>query len=252
MGGALARAWRSSWRVLAFDPAAGPIDGVERVEDLGTIDVRGIDVLVIAVKPAAVRGILAGVRPFAEAGTTIVSIAAGVGLATLTEGLGAGASVVRAMPNTAAAIGKGVTAAVAGDLYASARSTVEDLFGLTGGFVWLGNEGQLHVATAISGSGPAYFFRFVEAMARAGAALGLDPDTAARLTRQTLVGAGALADADARDIADLRAEVTSPGGTTAAAIAALEHDDAIDSIVMAAATAAARRSAELGAQPSSA
>lgn len=159
MGGALARAWRSSWRVLAYDPAADAIDGVQRVDDLGTIDVRGVDVLVVALKPAAVRGILAGVRPFAEAGTTIVSIAAGVSLATLTEGLGAGASVVRAMPNTAAAIGKGMTAVVADALGASACSTVEDLFGLTGGFVWLGDEGQLHVATTISGRGPAYFFR---------------------------------------------------------------------------------------------
>jgi pyrroline-5-carboxylate reductase len=246
MGGALARAWRSNWQVSAFDPAADAIDGVERVEDLSAVDARCVDVLVIAVKPAAVRGILKGARPLAEAGTTIISIAAGINLETLAEGLGPDATVVRAMPNTAAAVGKGMTAAVAGDLDARARTTVEDLFGLTGGLVWLENEQQLHAATAISGSAPAYFFRFVEAMAQAGMTLGLESDTATRLARQALVGAGALADADLRDVADLRAEVTSPGGTTAAAIAALEHDAAIDTIIMAAAAAAAGRSEELG------
>lgn len=246
MGGALARSWRSNWHVSAFDPAADAIDGVGRVEDLSAADVRGVDVLVIAVKPAAVRGILNDVRPFAEAGATIVSIAAGISLATLADGLGPDARVVRAMPNTAAAVGKGMTAAVAGGFDTRSRSTVEDLFGLTGGLVWLENEEQLHAATAISGSGPAYFFRFVEAMAQAGAALGLESDTAARLARQALVGAGALADADSRNVADLRAEVTSPGGTTAAAVAALEHDAAIDAIIMAAAAAAAVRSEELG------
>jgi pyrroline-5-carboxylate reductase len=212
MGGALLGRWQAEdmGPVAVIDPALGsplPPDGRP-------------DVLVLAVKPQvwreAVVPLLDRVGPL----TLVVSVMAGVTTADLAS-VFADSPIVRAMPNTPAAIGMGATAlfTAAGDL---AEGAAEALFGPAGTTLWLTDEGDFNAVTAVSGSGPAYVFAFIEALAAAGEAAGLEAGLAARLARATVTGAAALAAADAAVSAEeLRRRVTSPGGTTAAGLAVL-------------------------------
>jgi pyrroline-5-carboxylate reductase len=222
----------------------------------GTTDnreaVRDADLVVMAVKPqdmaAAAKDIaaeLAGRRRI------VVSVAAGVRLADLARWIGASVPAVRAMPNRPALIGAGVTALYAGaGVTADDRRVVERLMIAAGESVWLDDESQMDAATAISGSGPAYFFLLVEALEAAGIELGLPHETARRLAAETARGAGRMAAESGLEPATLREQVTSKGGTTAAALAVFESAD-LRGIVGRAAAAAARRSAELAAQSGS-
>ncbi len=178
------------------------------------------DVLVLAVKPQAWREAVAPLVGRAGPLTLVVSVMAGVSLAALAE-VFPRSPLVRAMPNTPAAIGQGVTGlfTTAGDI---AQGAAEALFGPAGATVWLDREADFDALTALSGSGPAYVFAFIEALAAAGAAAGLDPVTAMRLARATVTGAAALAATDPAPAAELRERVTSPGGTTAAGLAVLQ------------------------------
>ena len=219
----------------------------------GTTDnreaVRDADLVVLAVKPqdmaAAARGIATAL---VDRRRIVVSVAAGVRLTDLARWIGAAVPAVRAMPNRPALIGAGVTALYAGpDVTADDRRAVERLMIAAGESVWLDDESQMDAATAISGSGPAYFFLLVEALEAAGIELGLPHDTARRLAAETARGAGRMAAESGLEPATLREQVTSKGGTTAAALAVLEAAD-LRGIVGRAAAAAARRSAELAAQ----
>lgn len=204
---------------------------------------------VLAVKPQQMAAALHGLR-FAP-GSLVLSIAAGIRLDSLRGWLGNDVALVRTMPNTPALAGAGATA-----LYASPetpqalRKLAQRLVDSIGVSCWVEHEEQLDAVTALSGSGPAYFFLLTEAMAAAGVALGLPPATAAALARQTLIGAGRLVEQDEADIAALRERVTSKGGTTAAALQALENGD-FHAIIHTAMAAAEKRSRELGATPSS-
>jgi len=243
MGGAFARAWRGAHRVLAFDPAATLPEGVEALAGLDAIPPQAI--VLLAVKPQLLPDAAPALRAQLGDGHVVVSIAAGITLATLRTLLGTAPALVRAMPNTPVAVGKGMTAAVAeGTLDPASVATLETLFGETGAFLWLDAEDQLDAVTAISGSGPAYFFRFAEALAAAGAAQGLPEPVAYELARATLAGAGALA-GPGTVLAQLRTEVTSPGGTTAAALGVLEG---VDPLASGAVGAAIRRAGELAAE----
>ncbi|MDG2534157.1 pyrroline-5-carboxylate reductase [Sphingomonas sp. HITSZ_GF] len=245
MGGAFARAWRATHRVLAYDPAATLPEGVEALGGLDAIPPRAI--VLLAVKPQLFPDVAPALRAHLGEGHVVVSIAAGITLATLRTLLGAAPALVRAMPNTPVAVGKGMTAAVAeAALDPGVAEALGRLFGETGAFLWLDAEDQLDAVTAISGSGPAYFFRFAEALAAAGAAQGLPAPVAYELARATLAGAGALA-GPGTDLAGLRAEVTSPGGTTAAALAAM-NAGGIDALALAGVGAAVRRAGELAAE----
>ncbi|MEG3179309.1 pyrroline-5-carboxylate reductase [Sphingomonas sp. LT1P40] len=246
MGGAMARGWNGAHRVLVFDPMAATLpDGAERVQSLYAVDVDGELAVVLAVKPQVFPGIGESLRPLARADALFVSIMAGITLTGLGDALGSG-RVVRTMPNTPAAIGQGITAAVAGrDVRLSDFATVNGLLEPTGQVVWLDDERQIDAVTAVSGSGPAYFFRFTEALAKAGAEEGLPPQLAMQLARATFTGAAALAGADVAELAELRRQVTSPGGTTAAGLAQMDADDAIDRLARAIVDAAAARSREL-------
>lgn len=179
------------------------------------------DALVLAVKPQQMREALAGVRT--KPGALVVSIAAGVRLATLRRLLGDSPAYVRTMPNTPALFGAGITG-----LYApegtpeTARSLAHVLLAAAGDCVWVSREEELDAVTALSGSGPAYFFLLVEALREAGTALGLAPEVAARLAAQTCVGAARMVADAGQDVSTLRANVTSKGGTTEAA---LQHLD---------------------------
>jgi len=245
MGGAMARAWRDRECVLALDPAASLPAGVERVTDLGSVT-RPVDLVVLAVKPQAFGAIAPTLAPLCRNSPLLLSIMAGVSLATIAAALGQPTRVVRAMPNTPAAIGKGISGAVAGpDVDAGDRRQVDALLSSLGEVVWLDRETDLDRVTAVSGSGPAYFFRMAEALATAGTEAGLPPDVAMRLARTTLIGAGALADCDDTDLAELRRQVTSPGGTTAAGLAQMDEARRMDALMADVVAAAADRARDL-------
>lgn len=244
MGGAFARAWQATHRVLVHDPAAATPEGCETLPD--PADAPADALVLLAVKPQGLADVARHLARVLTPAAPVVSIAAGVTLAGLGALLGRERPMVRAMPNTPVAIGLGMTAAVASaSVSADLREAVAGLFGETGSFVWLDDEAQMDVVTALSGSGPAYFFRFAEALAAAGRARGLPPAIALELARATLGGAGGLA-APGADLAALREAVTSPGGTTAAALAAFA-DGGIDALADAAVAAAVTRAGELSA-----
>jgi len=212
--------------------------------------VAGAGTLVLAVKPQQMGEALRGLKP--DAGACVVSIAAGIRLDFLRAALGPALHYVRSMPNTPALYGCGISG-----LYAepgtpeSARQRAETVLRAAGQTVWLNHEAELDAVTAVSGSGPAYFFLLVEAMRDAGVALGLAPETAARLAAQTCIGAARMIEGGTTDVAELRAQVTSKGGTTQAALEHLESAG-LRPIFREALAAAARRSKELGDQLGSA
>lgn len=200
--------------------------------------------VVLAVKP---QQLVAAVKPLQlDRGTTVLSIAAGVRVDTLRAALGDGVHIVRSMPNTPALYGVGISG-----LYApagtpdAARKLAQWILDAAGQCCWVDSEADLDAVTAVSGSGPAYFFLLVEAMREAGVKLGLSPEVAARLAARTLVGAAKMVDAGDTDVAVLRAQVTSKGGTTAAALQHMESAR-LRPIIHDALAAAANRSRELG------
>jgi len=209
--------------------------------------VAGAALVVLAVKPYQAREVLTALSPLLRAGRPlVVSVAAGVRLAALQSWCGAGVPVVRAMPNRPALVGAGATALYAPDsVAAEQRAAAERLARSLGEVVWVPAEEQLDVVTALSGSGPAYFFLLAELMAQAATRLGLAAPVARRLAAATLHGAGLMAGAGDADLVRLREEVTSRGGTTAAALAAFADAD-FEGTVERALGAAARRSRELG------
>ncbi|MDD9886022.1 MAG: pyrroline-5-carboxylate reductase [Gammaproteobacteria bacterium] len=206
------------------------------------------DFAVLCVKPDAVRAVcgeMAGA--LARRGGVLLSVAAGVPLARLDEWSGAQLAIIRCMPNTPVAVGRGVVALCAGARVSAAqRDAAGQLLGGVAVTVWLDDESGMDLVTALSGSGPAYFFRIVEAFEQAAAELGLPADAARRLARGTFCGAAALADGGDGDVARLRQQVTSPGGTTESGLAALE-EGGINRLARTVLAAAAKRSAELAA-----
>lgn len=205
------------------------------------------DLVVLAVKPQAMAVVLGGLSSLGNSQTCFLSIAAGLSTTRLSVQLGRPARWLRAMPNTPAAIGQGISA-----LYATPDVPVDTvvlahrLLGAVGAVVDLPDEGLMNAITALSGSGPAYVFLLTETMAAAGKALGLDADMAERLARQTVCGAGALMAAEAETQAEqLRRNVTSEGGTTAAAMSVLMAKDGIQPLFDKALRAAEKRGKEL-------
>jgi pyrroline-5-carboxylate reductase len=206
-------------------------------------------VIVLAVKPQVAGAVLAPLQPALQrARPVVISIAAGIRLAALESWCGAGVPVVRAMPNRPALVGAGATglfapASVAG----THREVAERVMQAVGEVIWVGAEDDLDVVTALSGSGPAYFFLVAELLTQGAIDLGLDPAAARRLAIATLHGSGQLAHTGDGDLARMRAEVTSKGGTTEAAVKSFEAAD-LRGIVARALEAATRRSRELAAQ----
>jgi pyrroline-5-carboxylate reductase len=225
--------------------------GVSTVTSLAELAAIG-DVIVLAVKPQQMR---AALEPLAARlqDQVILSIAAGLRVTDLARWLGGYTRIVRCMPNTPALIGAGITAACApAGLAADKRAGIERILKAIGKVVWVDDEAQLDAVTAVSGSGPAYVFYFMEAMRDAATGLGLTPATAAELTLETVLGAARLAAAGSDDVAVLRERVTSKGGTTEAALKSM-HADKVKESIMRAVNAANDRSRvlgiELGAEP---
>jgi pyrroline-5-carboxylate reductase len=200
--------------------------------------------LVVALKPQMFREAGPGLKPFIGASTLVVSIMAGTTIASLEQVCGG--SVVRAMPNTPAAIGRGITVAVAAKNVSAAQRAVADaLLRATGAVEWIDDEGLMDAVTAVSGSGPAYIFLLAEELARAGVEAGLPVELATRLARETVAGSGELLRRSELASATLRQNVTSPGGTTAAALEVLMGKDGMQSLLTRAVAAATRRGKEL-------
>lgn len=256
MGHALASGWLSQGSAIGVrlvEPAE-PLR--RRLAGLGAVTLADIasvpasptpDVVVLAVKPQQMDAVLSEVARFAAAGALVLSVAAGVGVRRMEEALGAGAAVVRCMPNTPAAIGAGMMVCVANEAAsAEQRARAQRLLGFSGRVRFVDDEALMDAVTAVSGSGPAYVFHMIDCLERSAIAEGLPADLARELALQTVYGAGRLARESEADPATLRRQVTSPNGTTAAALAELMGEAGIDRVVARAVAAARRRSIELG------
>ncbi|MDE2463726.1 MAG: pyrroline-5-carboxylate reductase [Alphaproteobacteria bacterium] len=254
MGGALLRGWqaRGIGPLMVVEPNPGAsLLALARSANIRVIGGAAqaperLRACVIAIKPQILRTEAAHLAPIARTGTLMLSIAAGTSIATLRKHFGRSARIIRAMPNTPGAIGQGISS-----LYAPAaiapreRKLAQSLLAPLGETVWVNKEALIDATTAVSGSGPAYVFYLVEALAEAGRAIGLPQAIAEQLARATIMGAGALLAADARPPEALRRDVTSPGGTTEAALKVLMADDGLAQLMRAAVAAANRRAKEL-------
>lgn len=254
MGMALARGWLDAGlppsNLVLVDPSLG-----DAAKDLAadydlTIHAEAVglepNVLVLAVKPQIIGAVMDGLKQAVGPQTLVLSIAAGISIEKLSAGLETG-RVVRTMPNTPAQIGKGITGAVAGaEVSSDDRAAADALLSAAGQVAWFDHEGDLDAVTAVSGSGPAYVFNLVEALAAAGVKLGLSETVAMQLARQTVIGAAALMEVDPAPASVLRQNVTSPNGTTAAALEVLMADDGLVPLMEKAVDAARARSQELG------
>lgn len=256
MGAALARGWIAEGRgpdiaVIEPQPDAGFAKALKRAGgrlNPATRLIAAPKAVVLAVKPQMLEGVAREAVRFVAAKPVFISIAAGVALKKLGTWLDGRVAIVRAMPNLPAAIGEGTTVAAANDRVTKAQKALAGaLLKAAGTLEWLTDEGPIDAVTAVSGSGPAYVFLLVEALAAAGVAAGLKGDLAQRLARTTVAGAGALLAAwPERDAATLRRDVTSPGGTTEAALKVLMAAGGLQPLMTRAVKAAARRAKELG------
>lgn len=254
MGGALLKGWLSAATIDAarsavFDP--GVSEEIKALCARAGVRVNpaveaGFDAVVVAIKPQKAAEALPAYGALAR-DAVVISVMAGKSIASVAKALGGAAHVARTMPNLPAAIGRGVSGLYAPEaIDRSGRDLVEKLMRAAGEVVWVRTEADIDSVTAVSGSGPAYFFLLSEALAEAGEAIGLDKDAAAALARATLAGAGTLIAAETRSPAEMRKAVTSPGGTTEAALSVFDGDDhALRALVKNAVAAAAKRAGEL-------
>jgi pyrroline-5-carboxylate reductase len=252
MGGAMLSGWLAQGldakRVAVIEPH--PSDDIRALVTKGIRlnpspkDIGAVATLVVALKPQMFREAEAMLKSFSGASTLVVSIMAGATIASIEQVCGG--SVVRAMPNTPAAIGRGITVAVAANsVSADQRAVADALLRATGSVEWIDDESLMDAVTAVSGSGPAYIFLLAEELARAGVEAGLPAELATKLARETVAGSGELLHRSELPSATLRQNVTSPGGTTAAALEVLMGPDGMQSLLTRAVAAATRRGREL-------
>ena len=253
MGTALLKGWRARKikSIIVVEPKpSAEIKQLAKAKAItlsaapSQVRVKKIDACVVALKPQVLKGEAASLAAIAQGGALMISIAAGTSIAALQKAWGKKAHIIRAMPNTPGAIGQGITG-----LYAAKGATAADkkradmLLLALGETLWVNSEDLIDSVTALSGSGPAYVFHLVEAMTAAGVATGLKPADAEKLARATVSGAGALLAADKSSAGALREAVTSPGGTTAAALAVLMPE--LTGLMTRAILAAKKRAEEL-------
>jgi pyrroline-5-carboxylate reductase len=253
MGSALLDGWLrlglAANKIAVLEPAPSP--------DIATLTKRGVAlnpdlrtsrdpaVVVLAVKPQIAAEAIAPLRAIVGDATLVISIMAGRTLQFLSAELGRAGALVRAMPNTPAAIGRGITVAVPVRASGAQRQLAERLLSATGAFAWIDDEALMDAVTAVSGSGPAYVFLLAEALTQAGVAAGLPAPLAQKLARDTVAGSGELLHRSGLDPAVLRENVTSPGGTTAAALEVLMAPNGLKNLLEKAVSAATARSRQL-------
>lgn len=254
MGGALLKGWlaRGVKSILVVEPKpSAELRKLARAKKIALFAApsevrRKPSVCLVAIKPQVLKGEAQTLAGFARGGALMISIAAGTSVAALSAAWGKRARIIRAMPNTPGAIGFGITG-----LYAARGATAADkkraasLLSALGQTEWVSKEALIDSVTAVSGSGPAYLFLMAEALTEAGIAEGLSRAQAEKFARATVAGAGALLAADKSSARDLREAVTSPGGTTAAALSVLMADDGLAPLMKRAVRAAKKRAEEL-------
>jgi pyrroline-5-carboxylate reductase len=256
--GKMGSAMLDGWLGLGLAPARLAVIEPEPSPEIAALAARGLKlnpdrhavrdpaVIVIAVKPQVAGEVVPATASWVGPSSVVVSIMAGQRLASLERALPGGTAVVRSMPNTPAAVGRGITVAVANpQVTAPQRDLAGRLLAAIGAVEWVADEAMLDAVTAVSGSGPAYVFLLAETLAQAGAAAGLPPDLAGRLARATVAGSGELLYRSTLDAETLRRNVMSPGGTTVAALEVLMDRDGLAPLMRRAVAAATRRSREL-------
>jgi pyrroline-5-carboxylate reductase len=255
--GKMGSAMLEGWLGLGADPSRLAVIEPAPAESVAALAARGLrlnpdpaslrpDAVVIAVKPQIAPAIMPAVAALVSPSTVVVSIMAGRTIRFLGDALPRDVAVIRAMPNTPAAIGRGITVAVPNASVSAAQRRLADaLLAATGAVEWTDDEALMDAVTAVSGSGPAYVFLLVECLARAGVKAGLPDALAMRLARATVAGSGELLHRSPLDAATLRHNVTSPGGTTAAALEVLMGTDGLEALMERAVAAATARGREL-------
>lgn len=257
MGRAMLNGWIDEGvkpnNVVVIDPS---VENLEKVSKLGC---RGFsspllieegykpDVIILAVKPQVISDVLDSYKTYTNAGSLIISIAAGTRIQLFEESFGESAAIIRTMPNTPAAVRRGMMVSVANKNVGDDQKKICDvLMQAIGTTAWVDDENLMDAVTGLSGSGPAYVFYMVQAMAEAGVAAGLDADLALKLAKTTVAGAGELALQSGESVEQLRVNVTSPNGTTAAGLGVLMADDGLVPLMKETVAAATARSKELG------
>ncbi|HYV69033.1 MAG TPA: pyrroline-5-carboxylate reductase [Pseudolabrys sp.] len=255
--GKMGSAMLDGWLARGLDPKKIIVIEPEPVKAVKALARRGVKLnpkdkvgvasaIVIAVKPQSAPEALPQLARYIDKATLVLSIMAGRTVGFLEKLLPAGTAIVRAMPNTPAAIGRGISVAVANaKISKRQRKQASDLLAAIGKVEWVPDEALMDAVTALSGSGPAYIFLLAECMTRAGVAAGLPPELATRLARETVAGSAELLHRSDLDAATLRQNVTSPGGTTAAALEVLMGPGGFDQLLTQAIAAATRRSRDL-------
>jgi pyrroline-5-carboxylate reductase len=255
--GKMGSAMLDGWLGRGLDPKKITVIEPQPVKAVKALARRGVKLnpknkigvasaIVIAVKPQSAPEALPPLARYIDKATLVLSIMAGRTIGFLEKSLPTGTAIVRAMPNTPAAIGRGISVAVANaKISKRQRKQASDLLAAIGKVEWVLDEALMDAVTALSGSGPAYIFLLAECMARAGVAAGLPPDLATRLARETVAGSAELLHRSDIDAATLRQNVTSPGGTTAAALELLMGPGGFDQLLTQAIDAATRRSRDL-------
>ena len=255
MGSALLQGWikRKIRPLIVVEPKPSPeIKKLARQKAITLVAVpsqvtaKKLSACVVAIKPQVLKSEAPVLAGFAARGALMISIAAGTHTKSLFQAWGAKARIIRAMPNTPGAIGQGISGLFAAKGTSAAdRKTADALLSALGETVWVAREDLIDAVTALSGSGPAYLFLMAEAMTEAGVVEGLPRAMAEKLARATIAGAGALLAADTSPAASLRQAVTSPGGTTAAALGVLMAEDGLPQLMKRAIAAARKRAEEL-------
>jgi pyrroline-5-carboxylate reductase len=252
MGQAMLEGWLEQGldpsQVIVFDPAiVGKVGTAARqVLNINPDKPGRADTVVFAIKPQVAKNVLQSMSKVVDKNTLVLSIMAGKSLSFLADNLTPDCAIVRAMPNTPASIGRGITVAVPNEaVTAQQKARADALLAASGAVEWISDEALMDAVTAVSGSGPAYIFLLAETLTKAGIAAGLPAQLAAKLARDTVSGSGELLHRSPLEPSTLRENVTSPGGTTAAALEVLMAADGLDPLMRKAVAAATRRSREL-------
>jgi pyrroline-5-carboxylate reductase len=248
MGGAMLLGWLAAGvspdRFVVVDPAANGLpDGVRvnrSAADLG----ETFEVVLLGIKPQMLKSLTPDIAPLIAPDAVVISILAGAQTSTLSSHF-SGARIVRLMPNLAAAIGKSPLGLFSNQLGVEARGGISNMLSALGTPIWLEDEADMDAVTALAGSGPAFVYRFIDALARGGIAMGLSDEVAKQMALAMAEGAVALAAASPESPAALAARVTSPGGTTAAGLSVLDRENALNNLIEATLRAAQARGAEL-------
>ena len=247
MGGAVLAGWRAAGVDLAsltvIRPSGSPVEGVRTVKSLADAGASP-KLIILGVKPQSLEDVEAQLRGY-TAGTVIVSMLAGVTVASLRQRFPEAAAIVRAIPNLPVAVRRGVTGLYGENVDEATQKQIGELFARLGYTMWLNDEAKLAAVGALGGAGPAYVARFVRALAKAGEAQGLSSGTAATIALETVFGTAWLAASSGDTMDTLAKQVASPNGTTEAGLAVLDRDNVLDQLIAVTIEAAARRGAEL-------